>query len=196
MADVDVTYDPITINSGPVTLAVTGLNDIKVDAKVAVTDPIETKHAFSVPEPVKGELKSDVRSDLTSDGKFAFTIPEPIRTDSKAAIDLQPVTLDQCLRLSLGPLPATRICLPNRQRIGLTLFGIEVLGLTLEGEAQVLVGEPRKPAHVVSLGQRQNSREHGHDRPHHHERHAPHDDRDHHHDGGVAGAGLRVRLGD
>jgi hypothetical protein len=197
VADVDVTYDPITVNSGPVTVAVTGLNDIKVDAKVAVTDPIETKLTLSVPEPVKGELKSDVRSDLTSDGKFAFTIPEPIRTDAKAAIDLQPVVLDQCLRLSLGPLPATRICLPNRQRIGLTLFGIEVLGLTLEGEAQVLVGEPLKQAHVVSLGQRQNSHEHGQDRARHHEHHDRRDDRDlHHHDGGVTGAGLRVRLGD
>ena len=133
MADVEVTYDPITVNSGPVNVAVTGLNDIKLDAKLAVTEPIESKLTLSVPEPIKAELKSDLQADLTSDGKFAFTIPEPIRTDSKAAIDLQPVVLDQCLRLSLGPLPATRISLPNRQRVGLTLFGVEVLSLTLDG---------------------------------------------------------------
>lgn len=189
MADVDVTYDPITVNSGPVSVAVTGLNDVKVDAKLAVTDPIESKLTLSVPEPVRGELKSD----LKSDGKFAFTIPEPVRTDSKAAIDLQPVVLDQCLRLSLGPLPATRICLPNRQRIGLTLFGVEVFGLTLEGEAQVLVGEPVKQAHVVNLGQHQiiQNRHHDHD---HHERHQDHAHHHHEVDGQVSGAGLRVRL--
>lgn len=198
MADVDVTYDPITVNSGPVTVAVTGLNDIKVDAKVAVTDPIESKLTLSVPEPVKGELRSDLKSDLTSDGKLAFTIPEPIRTDSKAAIDLQPVVLDQCLRLSLGPLPATRICLPNRQRIGLTLFGVEVLGLTLDGEAQVLVGEPLRQAHVVNLGQHQFGHDRHHDHGHHDDGHreSRHDQAHHHHDGDgqVSGAGLRVRL--
>ena len=192
MADVDVTYDPITVNSGPVTVAVTGLNDIKVDAKFAVTEPIESKLTLSVPEPIKGELKSDLKSDLTSDGKFAFTIPEPIRTDSRAAIDLQPVVLDQCLRLSLGPLPSTRICLPNRQRIGLTLFGVEVLGLTLDGEAQVLVGEPQKQAHVVNLGQHRFDHDQHRDQADHESRH---DHAQHHHDDGqVRGAGLRVRL--
>lgn len=177
MADVEVTYDPITVNSGPVNVAVTGLNDIKVDAKLAIT------------EPIKAETKSDLQADLTSDGKFAFTIPEPIRTDSKAAIDLQPVVLDQCLRLSLGPLPATRICLPNRQRIGLTLFGIEVLSLTLDGEAQVLVGPPVKQAHIVTLGQNGHERRHDHDA-----RHEIRDDDDHRHGGQVSGAGLRVRV--
>lgn len=189
MADVDVTYDPITVNSGPVTVAVTGLDDIKVDAKVAITDPIESKLTVSVPEPVRGELKSDLKSDLTSDGKLAFTIPEPIRTDSKAAIDLQPVVLDQCLRLSLGPLPATRICLPNRQRLGLTLFGVEVFGLTLDGEAQVLVGEPLKQTHVVNLGQHQTINDRHHDRGGHDSHHDYAQ-----HDGQVSGAGLRVRL--
>lgn len=197
MADIDVTYDPITVNSGPVTVAVTGLNDIKVDGKLAVTEPIETKLTLSVPEPIKGELKSDVKSDLTSDGKFAFTIPEPIRTDSKAAIDLQPVVLDQCLRLSLGPLPATRICLPNRQRIGLTLFGVEVLGLTLDGEAQVLVGEPLKQVHVVNLGQHQYDHERQHGHGPHHGRHGQDggDDRHRHdHADAEVGGGLRIRL--
>lgn len=181
MADVEVTYDPITVNSGPVNLAVTGLNDIKVDAKLAITEPIESKLTLSVPEPIK--------ANLTSDGKFAFTIPEPIRTDSKAAIDLQPVVLDQCLRLSLGPLPATRICLPNRQRVGLTLFGIEVLSLTLDGEAQVLVGPPVKQAHVVTLGQNSHERRHDHDA-----RHEVRDDDDYRHSSKVSGAGLHVRV--
>jgi hypothetical protein len=182
VADVDVTYDPITVNSGPVTVALSGLNDIKVDAKVAV-EPVETKLTLSAPEPIEGKLQAD----LNSDGKFALTVPEPIRTDSKAAIDLQPVVLDQCLRLSLGPLPPTRICLPNRQRLGLTLFGIEVFGLTLDGEAQIVVAEPLKQTHVVSLGQ--HSFELPGDLAPHRQHHGPHRD-----DGSVAGAGLRIRL--
>lgn len=141
MADIEVSYEPIAINSGPVTVTVTGLNDIQL----------------SVPEPVKTETKLTLALPDTfkSDGKFAFSIPEPIRTDSKAdvgvraGIDLAPVVLDQCLRLSLAPLPPTRICLPNRQHIGLTLFGVEVFGITFDGEANILVDEPQRQTHIV-----------------------------------------------
>ena len=141
MADIDVAYDPITVNSGPVTVAVSGLDNIKL----AVPEPIKTETTLKVPDTFKGDLKSD--------GKFAFTIPEPVRTDStadvRAGIDIQPVVLDQCLRLSLGPLPATRICLPNRQHVGLTLFGVEVFGISFEGEANILIGEPARQTHIV-----------------------------------------------
>ena len=143
MADLDIHYDPIAVNTGPVTVAVTGLDNVKVDSKLdtkfAVTQPIETKSALtlSVPDTIK------------TDGKFAFTIPEPIRTEAKAAIDLQPVVVDQCLRLSLGALPPTLICLPNRQRLGLTLFGVEVFGLTLDGESRIVVSDLPKTPHVV-----------------------------------------------
>lgn len=158
MADVEILYDPITVNSGPVTVAVTGLNDIKVDSKLAVTQPIVTTSALtlSVPDPVK------------TDATLALSVPEPIRTEAKAAIDLQPVVVDQCLRLSLGPLPPTLVCLPNRQRIGLTLFGVEVFGLTLDGEARVVVGDLPRPPHVVSApAVHAEPHRAGHDHPDH-----------------------------
>jgi hypothetical protein len=152
---IDVNYDPITVNSGPVTVTIDGLDNIKVDGTLAVPKPIDldTSLTLKVPDPIK------------TDSKLAFTIPEPIKTDSKAAIDLRPVVLDQCLRLSLGPLPATRVCLPNRQRVGLTLFGVEVFGLTLDGEAQVIVGEPQRQTHVVSGEARVIHSDHDHGRP-------------------------------
>ena len=146
MADIDVTYDPIAINSGPIAVALTGLDDIKL----SIPDPVKTesKYTILVPETVK------------SDTKFAFSVPDPIRTDAKAdgkldvnlksGIDLQPVVLDQCLRLSLGPLPSTYICLPNRQHVGLTIFGVEVFGLTVEGEAKIVVGEPQRQTHIMN----------------------------------------------
>ena len=144
MADIEVAYDPISVNSGPVTVTVAGLNDIKI----AVTEPIETKSALtlSVPEPIK----TDATAKLDTDSKFALALPDPIRTESKAALDLQPVVLDQCLRLTLGPLPLTHICLPNRQRLGFTFFGQEIFGLTLEGEARFVIGDPPKSPQVVA----------------------------------------------
>lgn len=145
LADIDINYDPIAINSGPVTIAVAGLDNIKL----SIPEPIKTesKYTIAVPETIK------------SDTKFAFSVPEPIRTDTtadgkldinlKSGLDVQPVVVDQCLRLSLGPLPSTYICLPNRQHVGLTLFGVEVFGLTVEGEAKIVVGEPQRQTHVV-----------------------------------------------
>jgi hypothetical protein len=144
MADIEVAYDPISVNSGPVTVTVAGLNDIKL----SVTEPIETKSSvsLSIPDPIK----VDATAKLDTDNKFALALPDPIRTESRAALDLQPVVLDQCLRLTLGPLPLTHICLPNRQRIGFTLFGKEIFGLTLDGEAQFLIGDPPKHPQVVA----------------------------------------------
>jgi hypothetical protein len=144
MADIEVAYDPISVNSGPITVTVAGLDDIKL----AVTEPIETKSALtlSVPEPIK----TDANGKLETDSKFALALPDPIRTESKAALDLQPVVLDQCLRLTLGPLPLTHICLPNRQRIGFTLFGTEIFGVTLDGEARFVIGDPPKHPQVVA----------------------------------------------
>lgn len=145
MADLEIEYDPITVNSGPVTVAVSGLDNIKVDSKLAVTQPIETKSALTVLTP------DTFKTDAKADAALTLSIPDPIKTESKASLDLQPVVVDQCLRLSLGPLPPTLICLPNRQRLGLTVFGVEVLGLTLEGEAKLVVQDLPKPAHVINI---------------------------------------------
>lgn len=141
MADLEIVYEPITVNSGPVTVGVTGLDNVKVDAKLAITEPIETSSSLtlSVPEPVK------------TDSKFALSLPDPIRTETAAAIGLRPVVVDQCLRLSLGPLPPTQICLPSRQRLALSVFGVEVFGLTLEGEARVVVSDLPGPSHIVRI---------------------------------------------
>jgi len=146
MADFDIAYDPISLNFGP--LSITGLDNIKF----AVTQPIETALTLHVPETVKTDSKAtiSVPDVVRGDAKVALSFPEPIRTESRAELDLKPVALDQCLRLSLGPLPPTQVCLPNRQRIGFTLFGMEVFGVTLDGEARILVGDAPKAPHLVA----------------------------------------------
>ncbi|HEX7887267.1 MAG TPA: hypothetical protein VF474_14920 [Phenylobacterium sp.] len=157
MADLEILYDPISINSGPVTVALQGLNDIKFAASLATPQPLkaDTTVALSVPQPVKTDatLALSTPQPLKTDNKFTLSIPDPIRTETTAAIDLQPVVLDQCLRLSLGPLPPTRVCLPNRQRVGLTIFGVEVLGFTLDGQMEMTVAPLHMPPQTVSLPQ-------------------------------------------
>lgn len=144
MADLEILYDPITVG-------ITGLDNIKTDSKFAVTQPIDTSLTLSVPDTVK------------SDSKLTLSIPDTIKTDAKAAIDtkssidtksaidLQPVVVDQCLKLSLGALPPTLVCLPSHQRIGLTVFGVEVFGLTYQGESKVVVSDLPKHPHIINV---------------------------------------------
>lgn len=175
MADIEFEFDPITVNAG-VTIA--GLDNVKVDSKLAVTQPIETKSTLSIPDTVKTDSKITL-APIKTDSSIDTTS----KVDTTSAIDLQPVVVDQCLKLTLGQLPPTLICLPNRQRIGLTLFGVEVLGLTLDGEAKVIVSDLPKPPHVIHLPAPHDPGHHAagpHAHPGAHEHHqAPHDHASH-----------------
>ncbi|MBV7257796.1 hypothetical protein KCG44_13500 [Pacificimonas sp. WHA3] len=138
MADVDVNYDPITVNSGPVNVDITGLDDVRI----RFPDPIRTE------AEVESELTLRIPDMIQTDSKLRLDSASDITatSDVNANVDLQPVVLDQCLRLSLAPLPPTRICLPSRQHVGLRLFGVEVVGVTLEGEARIDISDlPKAP---------------------------------------------------
>lgn len=138
MPDIDVNYDPITVNSGPVTVDIAGLDNIRIryPDTIRTESEFDTELQLRIPDPIQTDSK--VRLDSASE--LATT------SDVNTNIDLQPVVLDQCLRLSLSPLPPTRICLPSRQRVSFSLFGVEVFGVTLEGEARVDVTDlPKAP---------------------------------------------------
>jgi hypothetical protein len=136
MADYDIHYDPITINTEPVSVEIKGLDNIKNTIR------LET------PQPVKGESKAElvISQPIRLESKGELVIPQPIRLEGTAEVDIKPLVLDQCLNIRLSPLPPTCIRLPYQQHIGLTLFGVEVIGFNLAGEAQVLVSDlPSKP---------------------------------------------------
>ena len=71
---------------------------------------------------------------------------KPVRSDSKSILDLKPVALDVCMRTGPASLPPTHICQPYRHRIGLTMLGVELLGLAWSGDQQTIVDDrPRRP---------------------------------------------------
>lgn len=139
MADIEVHYDPISVLSGPVTVDVKGLDN----TKNAIT--LET------PQPIKLETKIDlaVTKPIETDSKFEFSTAQPLKSEGKAELDVKPLALDQCLRISLAPLPPTCIRFPTDLRIGLTLFGVEIIGLRFSGESQVLICDASKDPHIV-----------------------------------------------
>jgi hypothetical protein len=136
MADFDVHYDPITLNVNPTTVEIEGLDDIKSKITLETPQPLkaETKFEFMLPQPFKTEL----------------LLPQPFKTESKleskAELDVKPLVFDQCLNVRFGPLPPTCVRQPYQQHFGITLFGVEIWGVTLKGETQTVVDHlPSKP---------------------------------------------------
>ena len=52
---------------------------------------------------------------------------------SSSTVDLKPVAVDTCVRLELGPPPATEVCTPYEQTWGWSVLGLELFSLTVRG---------------------------------------------------------------
>ena len=132
-------------------VSIEGLDDIAVDSTLTVR-PLTSTVTL---EPLN--TTSTITLEPTTSN---------VTTASSVDFDLEPVTVDSCVRVELGPLPPTRVRSPWEQRIGMTVFGIEVLGLTWCGEAETYVEPvPRRPqiAGVVDQHhERERPESHGH----------------------------------
>jgi hypothetical protein len=156
MADFDIHYDPITISTDKVTVEIAGLDD----THNAIT--------FATPQPLSLQTSSDLtlreslntESHLATEGKLELAVTQPVRTESAVDFDIKPLAFDQCLRISFGPLPPTCIQQPYQHHFGFTLFGLEVFGFNLVGEAQVKVTEIQSGPRVVWGGEQAAPRQH------------------------------------
>jgi hypothetical protein len=74
------------------------------------------------------------------------------------SIDLKPVAIDTCQTLRLAPLPETRVSNPYHHRVGYSLFGVEVFGVTYHGESEQNVESPHRPQIVERSGRVEHHR--------------------------------------
>jgi hypothetical protein len=144
MADFDVHYDPITIDVNPSTVTLAGLDNINSTITLSTPEPLKTESRteLAFPQPLKTEL----------------AIPDPIKTESKAELDVKPLVFDQCLNISLDPLPPTCIRQPYQQHFGVTVFGVEVFGFEVTGELRHIIDEKPKRPQVVWGGEAETGR--------------------------------------
>jgi hypothetical protein len=127
------------------------------------------------------------------DSRQEVAVTDPIRTDANSTVDLRPVVVELCMRTGQASLPPAHVCEPYKHRIGFTLMGIEVFGLSWSGESQTIVSDrssqpmlawgevsPAPVVHEDLPEHRSAAHHHGHPRPHAH--------------GSGSGGGLRIRL--
>jgi hypothetical protein len=157
-----------------VTLKVEGLNDMKQavtlqggEKPVALTETIELKpltltenvNVGGTEKPLSIELKP-VTVNENIDLK-PVTVNENI--DLKPVtlnenIDLKPVAVDTCQTFKLAPLPETAVRQPYRHHVGYTMFGVEYMGVSYDGESKQLIDSPRRPQVVEHFGHSEHRR--------------------------------------
>jgi hypothetical protein len=104
-----------------------GLDNIKVDT---------TLHGGTT-------LNSESDVTLHSDATARLTL-DPVTTS--LAMDLEPVAVDSCVRVELAPVAPTVVRSPWEQRVGFSLFGVELAAISWCGESTTYVEPaPRRP---------------------------------------------------
>ena len=163
-----------------VNLKVEGLNDMGVtlkggDKPIALTETIELKpltmtenvNLGGTDKPIAQSLElKPITLNENIDLK-PVTLNENIDVQPVTLnenIDLKPVAVDTCQTFRLAPLPETGVRQPYRHHVGYTMFGMEYMGVTYDGESQQLIDSPQRPQVVERIG---HSVDHGgHHRPH------------------------------
>ncbi len=148
--DIDASVD---IDTSDINIALTlgGLQDINIGTELKVPEPIHTKMELLLPQPLETKSRNEL------------AITEPIVTEVNAdlTMDVKPVVVDLCLTLSVGKLPRTCVRRQYDRHMGLTFFGVEVVGFNRSGESQFTLDELLPRSHF-ELGGQSGSGHHDH----------------------------------
>ncbi len=109
-----------------VTSTLTGLDNMKLT--LGGDNTVHSDATITL-EPVT--TTSTVNSDSTVNSTATVNSSSAVETTS--SVDLKPVAVDTCVRLVLGPPPATEVCTPYEQTWGWSVLGLELFALTVRG---------------------------------------------------------------
>jgi hypothetical protein len=119
---------------GTINTKVEGLDNINTDLTVTIA-PLKADLALA---PLKADLAlAPLTATVATESKASLALGE-VKTHSK--LDVEPLVTDSCITLRLAPLPTTRICAPYQHRVGFTVLGFELFGLSLRGEMKLQAG--------------------------------------------------------
>jgi hypothetical protein len=129
-----------------VTSTLTGLDDMKLTLAGGTTNTNNgenTVHsdATITLEPVTTTSTVNTTSSLDSTSNVATT----------SSVDLKPVAVDTCVRLELGPPPATEVCTPYEQTWGWSVLGLELFALTVRGSSTTHIRPEHHGPVVIDL---------------------------------------------
>ncbi len=69
--------------------------------------------------------------------------------DTTSRVDLRPVAVDTCVRLELGPPPATEVSTPYEQQWAWSVLGLELFAITVRGSTTTHIRPERRGPVVI-----------------------------------------------
>jgi hypothetical protein len=142
-----------------------GTTNVDADSTVEIQGLDNIKLTLDLPQPFETSSRTELvlPQPLRTESRQELAVTEPIVTDSRSAmsLDIRPMTVDLCLNVNMGPPAPTCIRQPYHHHFGLTLFGIELMGLNFSGESQTIVQDvPKQPQ--VAWGSPEPAHHHAH----------------------------------
>lgn len=126
--------------SSTVTLDLKGLQDIGLKETIELK-PIEIK-PLNITETV--DLRPIEIKPLSISESIDLKPIEIKPLSISETVDLKPVAIDSCQTMRLAPLPETQVCNPYHHHVAMTLFGMEVMAMTFNGETEQAIHSPRR----------------------------------------------------
>lgn len=111
-----------------------GENTVHSDATITL-EPVTSTSTVNTTSSIESS------SDVTSNSNVATT----------SSVDLKPVAVDTCVRLELGPPPATEVCTPYEQTWGWSVLGLELFALTVRGSSTTHIRPEHHGPVVIDL---------------------------------------------
>lgn len=108
--------------------------DMGGELETKMSGSFNPQHSGSLNTIVSGKLETDNKHKLTGDTK------EPIATDSKVEI----MNLPRFTLQDIKDMQKVRMHIPNYTNLSFKLFGVEMMSICMNGEAQVIT-EPYVP---------------------------------------------------
>jgi hypothetical protein len=129
-----------------VTSTLTGLDDMNLTLAGGTTNTNNgenTVHgdATLTLEPVTTTSTVNTTARVDSDSSVATT----------SSVDLKPVAVDTCVRLEIGPPPATEVCTPYEQQWAWSLLGLELFAITVRGSTTTHIRPEHHGPVVIDL---------------------------------------------
>ncbi|MEP6855073.1 MAG: hypothetical protein ABJA33_06370 [Pedococcus sp.] len=131
----------LTLDGGTTT-RLEGDSTVHSDATITLQPVTSTS---TVTAAVDATLKSD--STLKSDA----TVSSTSAVDTRSSVDLKPVAVDTCVRLELGPPPATEVCMPYDQQWSWSLLGLELFAISVRGSTTAHIRPEHHGPIVIDL---------------------------------------------
>ena len=129
-----------------VTSTLTGLDDMKLTLAGGTTNTNNGENTVHSDATITLEPVT-----TTSTVNTTSSIDSTSDLTSSSTVDLKPVAVDTCVRLELGPPPATEVSTPYEQTWGWSVLGLELFALTVRGSSTTHIRPEHHGPVVIDL---------------------------------------------